>query len=71
MEPKEEQRGWTVMSAARLQQEMGGEAVDYPVRLAVCPKGHARSIPTRFSRAQFELKCPTCKRAYPFDESAS
>jgi hypothetical protein len=64
----EEQQEWKVAAVSRQRQEIDGEALDYPGRLALCPRGHARLIPTRFSRVEFELHCPQCRRTYRFKE---
>jgi hypothetical protein len=64
----EEQQEWTVAAVSRQRQEIDGESLDYPGRLALCPRGHARLIPTRFSRIEFELHCPQCRRSYRFKE---
>ena len=61
---------WRIAAVSRLQQDIGGESVEYPGRLATCPKGHVRVLPTRFSKAEFELRCAECKRTYPFRETA-
>lgn len=57
---------WTVAALSRLQHEVSGTSVEYPGRLATCPKGHVRVLPTRFSRTEFDLRCNECGRAYPF-----
>jgi hypothetical protein len=36
----------------------------YPARLAVCPRGHVRSIPTRFDTPVSTLRCTVCNRSY-------
>ena len=68
MKPDQE---WKIGAVSRLQQQVGGESLDYPGRIAVCPRGHARLIPTRFSRAEFELRCAECRRSYVFRELRS
>lgn len=61
---------WLVAAQSRLRQEIGGEAVEYPGRLATCPRGHVRVLPSRFSRSEFELRCHECRRSYVFREPA-
>ena len=65
----EQQEEWKVAAVSRQRQELAGESLDYPGRLALCPRGHARLIPTRFSRAEFELHCAQCRRSYRFREA--
>jgi hypothetical protein len=62
---------WQIAAVSRLQQDVGGQEVDYPGRMATCPRGHVRVLPTRFSRSEFELKCEECGRSYTFRESAA
>ena len=57
---------WLIAAQSRLRQEVGGESVEYPGRLATCPRGHVRVLPTRFSKAEFELRCHECRRDYLF-----
>jgi hypothetical protein len=59
---------WVVAARSRLQQQLGTESVEYPGRLATCPKGHVRALPSRFSRREFPLRCHTCRRDYTFRE---
>jgi hypothetical protein len=66
----EQQQEWKIAAVSRQRQEIGGESLDYPGRLALCPRGHARLIPTRFSRAEFELHCAQCRCSYRFREVA-
>lgn len=68
MKPEQE---WKIGAVSRQQQQVGGESLDYPGRIAVCPRGHARMIPTRFSRVEFELRCEACRRSYVFRELRS
>jgi hypothetical protein len=65
------QKEWQVAARSRLQQEVGGESLDYPGRIALCPRGHARVIPTRFNRSEFELQCTECKCSYRFREPSA
>jgi hypothetical protein len=60
---------WRIAAVSRLQEDKGGESIEYPGRLATCPRGHVRVLPTRFSKREFELKCGECKRNYLFVES--
>jgi hypothetical protein len=59
---------WLVAAQSRLRQDVAGQTVEYPGRLATCPRGHVRVLPTRFSRAEFKLSCEECRRAYVFRE---
>lgn len=67
----EQQQEWKVAAVSRQRQEVDGESLDYPGRLALCPRGHPRLIPTRFSRTEFELSCVQCRRSYRFREAAT
>jgi hypothetical protein len=55
---------WEVRASPRLSQSRDGQTIEYPARLAECPEGHMRQIPTRFDAAVVALKCVECKRAY-------
>jgi hypothetical protein len=59
---------WLVAAASRLRHDVNGALVEYPGRLATCPRGHVRALPTRFSRSEFELHCAACGRTYLFRE---
>jgi hypothetical protein len=59
---------WVIAALSRLQQQVGGTQVDYPGRLATCPRGHIRVLPSRFSRSEFELRCTECRTGYTFRE---
>jgi len=59
---------WLVAARSRLKQAVGGEEVEYPGRLATCPRGHVRVLPSRFSQPEFELTCHECRRKYLFRE---
>jgi hypothetical protein len=63
--PKDE---WVIAAVSRLRHAMEEAAVEYPGRLAACPRGHVRELPTRFSRQSFELRCMACGRSYAFRE---
>jgi len=62
---------WTLVARSRLRQELGGESFEYPGRTAICPRGHVRVLPTRFSRSEFPLRCHECGRDYQFREQTS
>ena len=55
---------WQLQSAARLTGILDGQAIEYPARLAECPEGHTRQIPTRFQQDTVDLRCAECRRAY-------
>lgn len=55
---------WEIRSAARVALEREGQSLDYPSRMAECPEGHRRPIPSRFDRAVVELRCRDCDRVY-------
>jgi hypothetical protein len=55
---------WEVRSGTRTTRSRDGQTLEYPMRLAECPEGHVRAIPTRFDAAVVELKCAECRRAY-------
>ena len=55
---------WEVRSASRLTLDRDGQRTDYPGRVAECPEGHTRSIPSRFDAAEVMLRCPDCARAW-------
>lgn len=59
---------WLVAAQSRLQQAVEGAELEYPGRLATCPRGHVRVLPTRFSVRQFDLRCTECGRSYAFRE---
>jgi hypothetical protein len=61
---------WEIRSAARAAQDREGQSIDYPTRVAECPAGHQRPIPTRFDQAVVELKCRSCNRSYRLVTSA-
>jgi hypothetical protein len=56
---------WSVQAVSRIRDARDGQTVEYPARLAVCPRGHVRSLPTRFDRPVAELRCEPCGRVYP------
>ena len=60
---------WRVGAASRQVQAREGAELEYPGRTATCPRGHSRVLPTRFSRAEFQLRCHDCGRSYTFRES--
>lgn len=55
---------WELRTASRMSQSREGQTLDYPARVAECPEGHARAIPTRFDSPPATLKCAECGRAY-------
>lgn len=61
---------WRVAALSRLQHHVAGTAVEYPGRLATCPRGHVRVLPSRFSRTEFQLRCDQCGRSYRFTEGS-
>jgi hypothetical protein len=64
-EPLPEGATWSVQAISRVRDARDGQTVEYPARLAVCPRGHVRSLPTRFDRPVTELRCESCGRSYP------
>lgn len=56
---------WQVRES-RFQDRREGQPLDIAGRVAICPRGHPRAIPTRFDRPVTELRCPECNRSYPF-----
>ena len=59
---------WQVGAVARQRELRAGADMEYPGRVAVCPRGHARVLPSRFSRKEFDLRCHECGRSYLFRE---
>ncbi len=55
---------WEVRAASRLTLEREGQQTDYPGRIAECPEGHERRIPSRFDAAEVDLRCAECNRTY-------
>ena len=55
---------WEVRAISRLSQSRDGQTIEYPARLAECPEGHLRQIPTRFDSAIVILRCAQCGRGY-------
>lgn len=60
---------WEVRSASRLTLDRDGQRTDYPGRVAECPEGHTRAIPSRFDAAEVMLRCAACARAYRLIDS--
>ena len=60
---------WSVQAVSRIRDARDGQTIEYPARLAVCPRGHVRSLPTRFSSPITQLRCEACTRSYPIDLS--
>lgn len=63
----DEKASWVVKRAGRLQENRDGQVLEYPGRIVVCPRGHERTIPTRFDRPVSELTCGECGRKYPLE----
>jgi hypothetical protein len=55
---------WEIRSASRMALDREGQTLEYPGRVAECPEGHARTIPSRFDRPEVSLTCPACRRQY-------
>jgi hypothetical protein len=55
---------WEIRSASRMEIALEGQSFQIPGRIAECPQGHARTIPTRFDAAVVTLTCRQCGRAY-------
>ena len=49
---------------ARTEVALEGQAFQIPGRIAECPEGHSRTIPTRFDAAVVLLTCRQCGRPY-------
>ena len=62
---------WEILSAARMDIALEGQSFQIPGRIAECPEGHSRSIPSRFDRAVVMLKCASCGRAYRLRSTSS
>lgn len=60
---------WTIAAQSRLTHQVDNAALEYPALLATCPRGHVRTLPTRFSRREFPLRCHVCKRDYLFRDT--
>lgn len=55
---------WEIRTALRMDVAMEGQTLQIPGRIAECPEGHARQIPTRFDANAVVLKCAPCGRSY-------
>lgn len=55
---------WLIGAVSRFSEDREGQSIEYPTRLAECPEGHRRPIPTRFDRPVVELLCKACERSY-------
>ena len=64
------EREWRVQ-ARRFQEDRDGQMLEYPGRVAICPRGHMRSIPTRFDQPVVQLRCAECGTSYPLNNSGS
>jgi hypothetical protein len=60
---------WEIRTALRMDVAMEGQTLQIPGRIAECPQGHARQIPTRFDARVVELKCSVCARSYRLSAS--
>jgi hypothetical protein len=58
---------WQVRES-RFHESREGQPLEIAGRVAICPHGHRRAIPTRFDRPLVELRCAECGRAYPFPQ---
>ncbi|HEX6694749.1 MAG TPA: hypothetical protein VF035_08645 [Longimicrobiales bacterium] len=67
--PPPEGGHWLVKAVSRMRDARDGQTIEYPARLAVCPRGHVRSIPTRFDRPVTALRCTACNRSYDINAS--
>ncbi|HSJ15674.1 MAG TPA: hypothetical protein VK939_14720 [Longimicrobiales bacterium] len=61
---------WRVRES-RFHDDREGQPLDIAGRVAICPRGHPRAIPTRFDRPLAELRCPECARSYPFPQASA
>lgn len=61
---------WELRATSRMSQSVDGQTIEYPARVAECPEGHMRPIPTRFDSPAIELRCADCRRAYRLPPSA-
>jgi hypothetical protein len=59
-----EDDAWEIRSMARTEVALEGQAFQIPGRIAECPEGHSRTIPTRFDAAVVLLTCRQCGRPY-------
>jgi hypothetical protein len=55
---------WEVRAPSRMSLEIEGQTLEYPARLAECPEGHLRPIPSRFDARVVELQCGACRKGY-------
>ncbi len=55
---------WEVRAVSRMASSVDGQTIEYPARLAECPEGHVRTIPSRFDAFVVELRCVDCRREY-------
>lgn len=61
---------WEVRAVSRLSMSRDGQTIEYPARLAECPEGHVRQIPTRFDAGDVVLRCAECERGYRLSAAA-
>lgn len=55
---------WEIRAPSRMDVALEGQMVQIPGRIAECPEGHSRTIPTRFDADVVVLTCRPCGRAY-------
>lgn len=55
---------WEIRAERRMDVALEGQMVQIPGRIAECPNGHARQIPTRFDADEVQLKCTPCGRTW-------
>jgi hypothetical protein len=55
---------WDIRATGRATTDMEGQRLEYPMRIAECPEGHVRQIPTRFTVRTVTLTCRDCGRSY-------
>lgn len=55
---------WELREVLRTTESRAGQALEYPTRMAECPEGHKRALPTRFRGDVVQLTCKECGRAY-------
>lgn len=61
---------WELRATSRMSQSVEGQTIEYPARVAECPEGHMRAIPTRFDSHAVELRCADCRRPYRLPTTA-
>lgn len=61
---------WELRATSRMSQSVDGQTIEYPARVAECPEGHMRAIPTRFDSHAVDLRCADCRRRYRLTTTA-